>query len=548
MKKMMRKFLALSLAAVLALASACSAGGPAAQAAPQEDGGSFYQELNQLLSRGSGAGPGGFSAQNVPAAASCRVLAWSEGTLDLDGLGAQTVLSRASLHVLQFDSREEVQAAVGRLNAQAGVTAALDRVWSASAANRAAGGTGSWGADYSGLRAYAEFYRGTYTNRITVAVLDTGIDFDHPFLSGHVDKSRSVNLSGTSNRLDDVNGHGTHCAGIVLDGVGDAPVTLVSVKTQGDDEFGTGSDASLAAGLLYSMEQGFDVLNLSLGGGHSPVVDAAVRDCLKSGCVVVASSGNDGTPVDPEEHCPAHIGEIVVVGSCDQRGARSYFSNYGGSVDLLAPGEGIRSSVPGGGFESWDGTSMAAPHVSAAAALLRCREDWDPAEVEAVLKRAVNGQGALDLRTLLAQEDPVSTPAPTPEPTPAPSVPAPGGSVTGQEYRYLGRKAVYTGGWQDGRPQGKGRLTFVNPGQFNYLDGVWEDGQFIRGTGQEPLSEGMYTGGLIRVETGDNAFCILWHGSGTLKLNSGDWTEVEYDMGEELSVLYYTKDGQVFQF
>ncbi|MCM1237098.1 MAG: hypothetical protein NC489_44065, partial [Ruminococcus flavefaciens] len=120
---------------------------------------------------------------------------------------------------------------------------------------------------------------------------------------------------------------------------------------------------------------------------------------------------------------------------------------------------------------------------------------------------------------------------------------------TGQEYRYLGRSGVYTGQWGDGRPEGQGKLTFSGGGQFRWLEGTWKDGQFVQGVGQEPLSSGdVYTGGLIRVEWDEYRYSILWHGSGRFDLAGGDWTETVYDMGEEVSTVYHTRDGQVLQF
>lgn len=583
MKTITRKMLALTLAVVLTLTTSCSAGGPATTAAAglrttEDSCGTFYQDLVQLILQEGQEASGGFSAQSVQDRASCRVLAWTGSPLDLGGLEPESKLSRSSFHVLQFADQTQAKAALDKLTAQ-GVAASLDRAWNAAGgystgAIRTSGGTVSWGTNYSGLRHYGTHYAGTYQNQVTVAVLDSGIDFDHPYLSGCVDKARSVNLSGDRDQPKDENGHGTHVAGIVADGTQDAPVTLVSVKTQ--DSLGHGTDATLTAGLVYSMEQGFDVLNLSLGGGHSAVVDAAIQDCLRKGIVVVTSSGNDGEEINASDHCPAHMQDILVVGACDRNGKRCFFSNYGAAVDLLAPGQDINSSVPGGGWEEWSGTSMAAPVVSGAAALLLCREDLSPAQVEAALKRAVNEKGVLDMRLLLPEEEtggpspeptfipapePTTEPAPaiTPEPvsTPVPSQPEPadaplqdGGYVSGQAYRYLGKSGVYTGQWSGGQPEGQGKLTFTGTGgQFRYLDGTWENGMFVQGVGEEPLDNGdVYVGGLARVMQDESHYAILWHGSGRFNLASGDWTETVYDMGEEVSTVYHTKDGQVFQF
>lgn len=409
MKNMAKKMLSLSLALALALTTACSAGGTATKtaavmrAAAATD--TFYQDLIHLIYDSQSA-PGGISTQSVQDRASCRVLAWSDKPLNLNCLEPETVLSHASFHVLQFADQTKAQAALAALSAQ-GVTASLDRTWNGARGYsvqtiRMTGGTASWGTDYSGLRHYGTHYAGTYQKQVTVAILDSGIDFDHPCLSDCVDRTRSVDLSSDKNQPEDGNGHGTHVAGIIADGTQDAQVTLVSVKTQ--NSLGYGSDAALTAGLVYSMGQGFDVLNLCLGDGHSSVVDAAIQDCIKKGIVVVTSSGNDGRQITSAEHYPVHIQNILVVGACDQNGERCHFSNYGSSVDLLAPGQNINSTVPGG-RGVWSGTGTAAPIASAAAALLLCQQDMTPAQVEAALKRAVNENGVLDMRLLLPKDD-----------------------------------------------------------------------------------------------------------------------------------------------
>lgn len=559
MKAAVKKFVALTLAAGMAFTAACFAGGTTAVAAhaPRGHCGSFYQELTQLVAQDGRNVSSGASVQSLRDRADCRVLVWADGPLELGGLEPETVLSHLSLHVLQFAGRARAQAAVDALSAR-GFAACLDQTWSSdgeykAGAFRAAGQAASWGSEYSGLLDCGRRWAGTYQNQVTVAVLDSGIDFEHPYLKNRVNRALSVNLSWDENRLDDENGHGSHVAGIVANGTQDAPVTIVSVKTQ--DSQGNGTDAALAAGLLYSMEQGFDVCNLSLGGGHSAVVDAAIQDCIKKGIVVVTSAGNDGARIDSSQHCPAHMREAIVVGACDKNGSRCSFSNYGDSVDFLAPGQDINSCVPGGGWEEWSGTSMAAPIASGAAALLLCRAKLTPAQVEAALKGAVNEKGALDLRLLRPEQEtpaPVPVPAPAPEPTPDPapaSTPDNGGYVVDQEYRYLGQTGLYTGQWSGGRPEGQGKMTFPGGGQFRWLEGAWSQGLFTQGAGEEPLSGGdTYTGGLIRVMRDESRCAVLWHGSGRFALASGDWTETVYDRGELVSTIYHTKDGQVFEF
>ncbi len=219
-----------------------------------------------------------------------------------------------------------------------------------------------------------------------VAILDTGIDLDHPDLRDNIDAGRGTNCVDPGRSADDDNGHGTHVAGIVgaeADGsgvVGVAPeAEVVPVKVS--DSQGRASFSDIICGIDHVVALGgaVRVINLSLSGasGAGSCTDGflrqAVCEAVERGIVVVASAGNnDG---NAGSQAPARYPEVLTVSALDdrdgERGGDQFasFSNYGSVVDLIAPGTNISSTGRGGGTTTKSGTSMAAPHVAGAAAL-----------------------------------------------------------------------------------------------------------------------------------------------------------------------------------
>jgi subtilisin family serine protease len=183
--------------------------------------------------------------------------------------------------------------------------------------------------------------------------------------------------------------HGTHVAGIIgavrgndegIDGVASG-VVLMSVRTVPD---GDERDKDVANAIRYAVDNGAHVINMSFGKDYSPfkpVVDAAIRYADEHGVLMIHAAGNDGKDTDEEPNFPSPVYDDggraqlwIEVGASSWRGADTLaasFSNYGQQrVDVFAPGEAITSTVPGGGYEPQDGTSMAAPVVSGLAALI----------------------------------------------------------------------------------------------------------------------------------------------------------------------------------
>ncbi|MCP3976453.1 MAG: S8 family serine peptidase, partial [bacterium] len=244
---------------------------------------------------------------------------------------------------------------------------------------------------------------------IRVAVIDSGIDLDHPDLVANIDAAAGYNCVTPGASADDDNSHGTHVAGIVgasLNGtgvVGVAPeASLVAVKAF--DATGNATTAQVLCGINYVAGLAADgvptVANMSFGeaGSDSTCDDSVTSDAIHEaicdltdlGVIAVAAAGNNSGSA--EQFIPAVFDEVISVSAltdldgvpgglggcllififCDDEFA--YFSNYGPSVDVIAPGDPILSTVPGGGYGEKSGTSMAAPHVSGVVAAMLSAE------------------------------------------------------------------------------------------------------------------------------------------------------------------------------
>ena len=258
-------------------------------------------------------------------------------------------------------------------------------------------GGNSWGLDRIGApEAWAMGYTGE--GRV-VAVLDTGVDWSHLSLSnniwsniteisgnsidddgnGYIDDVRGWDFAYNDNNPNDVDGHGTHVAGIVASVAPD--VLIMPVKVLGDD--GSGSTTNIAAGIRYAADNGANVINMSLGGGGvSPEINNAIDYATARGTLVVMAAGNAGgsSPEQPGAYAAEHG---LVVGAIDSNGNIASFSNRAGSAPqdyngdglafpsyVTAAGVNVYSTIPGGSFASYSGTSMAAPHVAGAAAIV----------------------------------------------------------------------------------------------------------------------------------------------------------------------------------
>jgi subtilisin family serine protease/subtilisin-like proprotein convertase family protein len=336
-------------------------------------------------------------------------------------------------------------------------------------------------------------------NRSTiVAVVDTGVDYNHPDLAanmwrnagetagdgidndgnGFIDDLFGYDFANSdANPMDD-NGHGTHVAGTIGavgdNGIGVAGVNwntrIMALKFLGAN--GSGSTSNAVAALNYAITMGAHISNHSWGGGGpSSTLAAAINRGRDFNHIVVTAAGNNGTDNNTTAFYPSQYSlsydNVVSVASTTRTDALSSFSNYGATaVTLAAPGSSIYSTTPNNGYSTFSGTSMAAPHVSGALSLLRDQNPtWTYQELIAKLKSSVDPLPALAGKVLTGGRLNVHTmldsgTSPPPPPPPGPDTTGP--MITAASYSGVKPSSI-----------DRIRLTFnepVNAGSFTTID------------------------------------------------------------------------------
>ncbi|MCW3067214.1 MAG: Proprotein convertase in/kexin type 6 [Solirubrobacterales bacterium] len=288
-----------------------------------------------------------------------------------------------------------------------------------------------WGLDLMHVDAA---HRVTEGAGVTVAIVDTGVDASHPDLAGSVIPGPDL-VTGDGDPRDE-NGHGTAVAGVVgahegngigIEGV--APASkLLAIRVLAAN--GSGNTGTAAAGIDAAVARGAQVINLSLGSGPTVTqvllpddrLTQAIERAAAAGVVIVAAAGNDALPLCEQ---PVVRQRILCVGAVGRSDTRSSYSNFGLRVDVVAPGgdrDGpIVTTVAGGGYEGWTGTSFATPMVSGVAALLVSLGLHGPQVIDRLEATArdigspgtdlVYGRGLIDAGAAVAGLGPVARPA-----------------------------------------------------------------------------------------------------------------------------------------
>lgn len=311
---------------------------------------------------------------------------------------------------------------------------------------------GKPGADISAKTAWGAT---TGSSTVTIALIDTGVDYNHPDLAaniwknsgeylngadddgnGYIDDIRGWNFVSKNNDPMDDNGHGTHCAGTLAaignNGIGTAGVgwNLKIMPLKFLDSKGNGYTSDAISAILYATQKGIPIISCSFSG---PGESQALKEVIdSSSALFICAAGNSGASSDISPQYPAAYpsSQIISVAASTSSDTLASFSNYGtSSVDLAAPGETIYSTTRAGGYSYLSGTSMAVPYVTGTAALLKT---LNPSLTTAQIKSrilgsvdiipALSGKVATGGRLNAAKALGISTPAPTPTYTPVPTV------------------------------------------------------------------------------------------------------------------------------
>lgn len=292
---------------------------------------------------------------------------------------------------------------------------------------------------WSKIQAYNAWDITRGSSNVVIAIVDTGIQLNHPDLdakivAGYDFVDRDTNAS-------DGNGHGTHVAGTAaaetnngIGGAGTCPnCRLMPVRVLNNS--GSGTLSGVAQGITYAADRGAKVINLSLGGtGGASALQSAINYAWNKGVFVACAAGNSNTS---QASYPAYYSNCFAVASTMSNDARSSFSNYGTWVEVAAPGSSIYSTYPTSTYGNLNGTSMATPHVAGLAGLLASQGLTNVQIRNRICSTSdrISGTGsywtcgrinAYRAVTASTAEESDEAPAPeaTPEPTPAPTTPA----------------------------------------------------------------------------------------------------------------------------
>lgn len=314
-----------------------------------------------------------------------------------DSYGAEKVYCNTedAETILQYETEEETESAYEKLRAIYGEAdcypdevVSVDAAAMASEEDSEAGtlqiasdgkaDTYSWGASYMGLDALkGSAANAGYTRKVTVAVIDTGINRSNTLFQGRTILSASYNFFDNNSNITDVYGHGTHVAGIIADAT---PANVQFLILRVTNKEGLSSLLTIKLALQYAVSQDADVMNLSMGfideqAESYNYLDSIIDKAYERGIPLCTAAGNgwtgQGPGVDVRYCYPACSDKTITVSAIDVDGVRGSYANYGSGIDFCAPGTSITSADWKGTTKVMSGTSMATPHITAAIAYLK---------------------------------------------------------------------------------------------------------------------------------------------------------------------------------
>lgn len=364
----------------------------------------------------------GIFAQAESEFSSCTLIAVSDTPLDTS-TAENVIFDNKNLYILYYSSPAKAESAY---NAYINNDIAVIPSFSIKAAGTTTKTYNSWGATYIGSDVMNNYISSLYESEsdmpeIKVAVIDTGIEYDHSLFENRIDTANGFDFINSTTDASDDQYHGTHVSGIIVDNTL-SNVKIIPYKVLNADGEGTVND------MLYALKEAVtdkaDVVNMSLGTPDNQLSsEENIKEIFKSvidtnKIPVVAASGNISDSFPQGTAFPACMDGVIGVGSFDSSGTIASSSNWddNGMVDICAPGVSIKSAYLGNKYAYSSGTSMASPHVAAAVAMLKTiYNGYTPNDIETMLTSTATdagdigydnqyGYGRINLTAIAAQD------------------------------------------------------------------------------------------------------------------------------------------------
>ncbi len=320
----------------------------------------------------------------------------SSGEPDLSGYDPEVVLSGPNgKYTMRFATVEEAEQAAAAMKAQDNVIYAETDGPVVSCSTTIYDHTDytyhTWAAGPMGFPEILDMCGVEASGSVLIAVIDSGVA-EHSQILPRIARFGHDYVDNDADPTNDGTGHGTHVARIIVDCTPSLAVNLIPIRILNNN--GGGTITNTVNAIDEAVEAGCSIINLSLvSQSTSDALDDAVVRAISRGVTVVAAAGNNGGDVSNYSPVHLHTNGLIVVGAVSSNGSLASYSNYGSTVDVYAYGTGISSCSVSGSYVNKSGTSMAAPHITAACAILRLLHQVSgPASTEARLK-SIAGDG-----------------------------------------------------------------------------------------------------------------------------------------------------------
>lgn len=289
---------------------------------------------------------------------------------------------------IQFDNEEDAEKAAAQYE-KLGLTVQNDNLYTVSASSSST--ESDWAYKYSEADTTLKYFNNTDNPQIIVGIIDTGIYYNHTKMKDRIIRTNKNFSTSYLKREDDEHGHGTNVAGIIAQSTPDN-VKLSGFKVADGEGHIYSSGLICAYEYILAMKENQpDILNMSYGGyePESAVEKHLFQELKDSGIALIAAAGNEN--VDTKDSTPANNENVLAVSAYDENGNKCWFSNYGTTVDIAAPGENVKTYkvANSDSYEYVNGTSFSSPFVAAAAAYVLMQDSSrTPDDIYEILKNS----------------------------------------------------------------------------------------------------------------------------------------------------------------